>query len=125
MARVIKNIEIENKKINALFDPGALHTYVEKDLLKDVPIRNVLRPYKVGLGGKVIEVTEYCAISGRIEGLGFHTEAIPVDKIGMIDGKRVKVLIGALTMEEWEISINPKKNTLDLTGLRRGEFIEY
>lgn len=125
MARLIKKIEIEGKKINALFDTGALSTYVERDILIDVPIRKVTRPYKVGLGGRSIDVNEYCAISGKIEGLGFHTEAIPIDKIGKLDGKMVRVIIGALTMERWEISINPKKGTLDLTGLERGIYTEF
>jgi hypothetical protein len=37
----------------------------------------------------------------------------------------MEILIGALTTKEWEISISPKKGTLDLTGLLRGEFTEY
>jgi len=77
------------------------------------------------LGGKIIEVKEYCSIEGKIEGHVFHTEVIPLDDIGKVDGKVIDVLIGALTMEEWEIIPNPKDATLDLTGLKRREFTEF
>jgi len=48
-----------------------------------------------------------------------------VAEIGKIDGKEVTVIIGALTMEKWEIKLDPKTGELDLTGLRRREFTEY
>jgi len=49
---IIKKIEIEGQEAIALFDTGALHTYVVRSLLKDVPLRRVLEPYRVALGGK-------------------------------------------------------------------------
>jgi len=42
-----------------------------------------------------------------------------------VNGRELDILIGALTMEEWEINLYPKRGTLDLTGLKRREFIEY
>jgi hypothetical protein len=123
--RVLKEIEIEGKKATALFDTGSLHTYVSRRLLKGVPLRTISEPYKVALGGRVIEVKKCCIIEGKIEGLGFHTQVIPIDQVGRVDGKVVDVLIGALTMEEWEIIPNPKDATLDLSGLRRREFTEF
>ena len=50
--RIIKKIEIEGQEAIALFDTGALHTYIVRSLLKDVPLRQVLEPYRVALGGK-------------------------------------------------------------------------
>jgi len=123
--RILKEIEIEGKKANALFDTGSMHTYVSSRLLEGVPIRTLSKPYKVALGGRVIEVKDHCSIQGKIEGLDFHTEVIPIDEVGRIDGKVVDVLIGALTMEEWEIIPNPKDATLDLSGLKRREFTEF
>ena len=67
----------------------------------------------------------HCCIQGSIEGLEFHTEAIPIDEIGHVDGKKINVIIGALRMEEWEIIPNPREGTLDLTGLNRREFTEF
>jgi hypothetical protein len=123
--RIIKEIEIEGKKANALFDTGSMHTYVLSYLLENAPVRTLSRPYKVALGGKTIIVDKHCSIQGKIEGLDFHTEVVPLDEIGKINGKKIDILIGALTMEEWEIIPNPKDGTLDLTGLKRREFTEF
>lgn len=123
--RIAKEIEVEGKKARALFDTGSMHTYVSRWLLEGVPIRTLIHPYSVALGGRVIEVKEHCSIEGTTEGLGFHTEVIPIDEVGKVDGKTIDVLIGALTMEEWEIIPNPKDATLDLSGLRRRAFTEF
>ncbi|MDI6840891.1 MAG: hypothetical protein QMD71_08620 [bacterium] len=123
--RIVKEIEIEGKKIVALFDTGLFHTYVVRQFLEGVPIRRVPRPYRISLGGRTFEVKECCTIIGEIEGYGFHTEAIPIDKLGKVDGKSINAIIGAGTLEEWEILINPKNGALDLSGLKRGEFTEY
>ena len=123
--RIVKKVEIEGQETTALFDTSALHTYIVRFLLKEVPLRQVLEPYRVALGGKRIEVKQYCSVNGKIEGFGFHTAAIPVDEIGKINGQTINVLIGALTMEEWEIIPNPKDGTLDLSGLKRREFTEF
>jgi len=123
--RILKEIEIEGKKANALFDTGSMHTYVSSQLLEGVLVRTLSVPYKVALGGRIIEVKKYCSIEGKIEGLVFHTEVIPIDEVGKVDGKVVDVLIGALTMEEWEIIPNPREGTLDLSGLKRREFTEF
>ncbi|MCD6254998.1 MAG: hypothetical protein J7J44_01840 [Deltaproteobacteria bacterium] len=62
--RIIKKIEIEGQEAIALFDTGALHTYVVRSLLKDVPLRRVLEPYRVALGGKRMEPLIYQALRG-------------------------------------------------------------
>lgn len=123
--RIIKKIEIEKQEVTALFDTGALHTYIVKNFLKDVPIQKILEPYKVALGGRRIEVNEHCLVNGKIEGLGFSTYAIPIDELGKVNGNTINVIIGALTMEEWEIIPNPKDGTLNLEGLKRREFTEF
>jgi len=123
--RIVKRIEIEGKPATALFDTGSMHTYVARWLLEGVSVRTLSRPYTVALGGRTIEVTEHVSAQGKIEGLEFHTEVIPIDTLGRIDGKEIDVLIGALTMEEWEIIPNPKQGTLDLSGLKRREFTEF
>jgi len=122
MAKIIS--EIEEQPALALFDSGATHTYIEKNLVRGLP---VLKPYQVGLGGggKVIEVKEVCTIRARIEGLEFDTKAIPLAEIGAADGRRLGLIIGALPMEEWEIRLNPENGALDLAGLRGREFTEY
>jgi len=122
---IIKEIQIEGKQAVALFDTGAVHTYIRSRLLSDVPKRTVTRPYRVALGGKEIRVTELCVALGKIEDLEFDAEAVPLEEIGRADGRELDAIIGALTMEKWEIRLDPKKQELDLEGLRRREFTEF
>ncbi len=127
MARIIKQIEVEGKPAMALFDTGAYHTYIRNEFVADIPGRmvSVVNPYKVALGGKIIEIKKLCIINGKIEGLDFATESVPIDEIGKADGYELDAVISALTMEEWEIKLDPKSQTLDLTGLRVREFTEF
>lgn len=125
MARIIKTIEIEGQQAVALFDTGAIYTYVRSSLVRNVPRRAMIPPARVGLGGRDIEIKELCFIQGRIEGLDFLADAVPVDDIGHADGRSLDALIGALTMERWEIRLDPKTGVLDLEGLRRREFTEF
>ena len=124
--RIVREIEIEGKEAMALFDSGSFHTYVVKELFHDVPVHLIsIAPYKVAIGGREIIVTESCIVRGKIEGLAFHTEATPIDSLGKIDGKPLDAIIGAITMEEWEIKLDPKSDALDLEGLRKRQFVEY
>jgi len=124
--RVIKKIELEGKPATALFDTGAYHTYIRRSFLKDVPKRTIKTPYTVALGGRTIEIKDLRLVMGKIEGLDFDLEsAAPVDEVGKIDGYELDAIIGALTMEKWEIKIDPRNEKLDLEGLRRREFTEF
>ncbi|MBI2916395.1 MAG: hypothetical protein HYY01_00220 [Chloroflexi bacterium] len=125
MGRVIKTIEIEGQPAVALFDTGATFTYVREKFLAGAPRLPVRRPIRVGLGGEHVNVRELCLIGGEIEGLDFATDAVPVAKLGKADGHELDVIIGARTMEQWEIRVDPKSGELDLEGLRRREFTEY
>jgi len=121
----MREIEIEGKRAIALFDTGSMHTYVREHLLIGIPSWTILKPYRVAIGGKSIEVQKIYHVNGRIEGLDFDTEVLPIDEIGKINGQNIDVIIGALTMEKWEILVNPKDGTLDLSGLKRREFTEF
>jgi len=125
MSRIIKEIEVEGKAAIALFDTGATFTYVKSQLISEVPRKRMERPAHVLLGGREIDISELCFIEGKIEGLDFVADAVPVDDLGRADGHALDVLIGALTMERWEIKLDPKSGQLDLEGLRRREFTEY
>ncbi len=48
-----------------------------------------------------------------------------IDELGKVDSQTIEVIIGASTMERWEIIPHPKDGTLDLSGLRRREITEY
>lgn len=125
MARVIKTIEIEGQPAVALFDTGALYSYVRSSFVREAPKRAMITPARVGLGGREIEIREYCIMQGKIEGLDFLTDAVPVEEIGHADGHELDVLLGAHMMEQWEIRLDPRTGTLDLEGLRRREFTEF
>ena len=125
MSRVIKTIEIEGQPVKALFDTGAFHSYVLRRYLESVPMRAVVKPYEVALGGETIEIKERALINGKIEGLDFDTSVVPVESLGKANGHDLDAIIGAITMEAWEITVNPKDGSLGLEGLRRREFTEY
>ncbi len=125
MSRIIKEIEVEGKPAVASFDTGATFTYVLSSLISETPRRRFKEPAHVALGGRDIDITELCFIEGKIEGLDFFTDAVPIDKLGRADGLQLDALIGALTMERWEIKLDPKAGVLDLEGLRRREFTEF
>jgi hypothetical protein len=127
MGRIIKTIEIEGQAVKALFDTGAFHSYLLRTYLEGVPERfvPVTKPYEVALGGETFEVREHALINGRIEGLDFNTMVVPINSLGKANGHNLDAIIGAITMEAWEITVNPKEGTLGLEGLRRREFTEY
>src|SRR5258707_1256461 len=64
MSRVIKTIEIEGQPVKALFDTGAFHSYVLRQFLESVPMRPVVKPYKVALGGETIKIRERALVYG-------------------------------------------------------------
>ena len=46
----------------------------------------MIPPARVALGGREIDIEELCLIQGKIEGLGFLADAVPVDEPGRADG---------------------------------------
>jgi hypothetical protein len=125
MGRVIKTIEIEGQPVKALFDTGAFHSYVLRRYLGSVPMRAVGKPYEVALGGETIEIRERALVNGKIEGLDFDTSVVPVESLRRANGHDLGAIIGASTMQPWEITVNSNDGTLGLEGLRRRKFTEY
>lgn len=124
MTKILKKVIIEGREATALFDTGSARSYVLTTVAKDTP-RVRVKPYTVGIGGRTITVREECILRGEIDGLEFTLKAIPVEELGTVNGHILGAIIGATAMEEWEIRIDMAKAELDLSGLRRREFIEY
>jgi hypothetical protein len=74
-----------------------VYTYGRELLLRGVARKVVARPLRVVLGGRMIEVREVCTVDGKIEGLDFFAETVPVGELGMADGQELDVIIGART----------------------------
>ena len=127
MSRVIRTIEIEGQPVKALFDTGTFNSYVLRKYLSGPPDRLVpiTKPYEVALGGETIVIRERALINGKIEGLDFDTSVVPAESLGKENGHDLDAIIGASTMQPWEITVNSKEGTLRLEGLRRRKFIEY
>jgi hypothetical protein len=125
MARIIKTIEVEGQPAVALFDTGTVFTYVRSSYVRNVPRRAMVPPVRVGLGDRDVEISELCLVQGKIEGLDFLTDAVPVEEIGQAEGHELDLLVGARTMEQWELRLDPRNGSLDLEGLRRRELTEF
>ncbi len=124
MARILRNVLVGGREVRALFDTGSARSYVLEEFVKGAP-RLKVKPYRVGLGGRIITVVEECILRCEVEGLEFTVKAIPIDGLGKIDGEEVGMIVGATAMEEWEIRIDMAKAQIDFTGLKRREFTEF
>jgi len=129
--RVVKKGKMCGKLVNILFDTGALNSYVRMEIINNECILGKINevPHVVILGGKKIRVTKKYVISCEIDGVVFSIYAVPVDDLGTIrtpEGEiKLDVIIGALDMERWGIIVIPSKNDVDLSAIKKGEFVEY
>src|SRR5260370_9894841 len=95
------------------------------NILKACPCAPWLNLMRSPSAAKTIKVRERALINGKIEGLDFDTSVVPVESLGKANGHDLDAIIGAITMEAWEITVNPKDGSLGLEGLKRREFTEY
>jgi len=124
MARTFKSIQIEGKEALVLFDTGSLRSYVREELASQIRWKTV--PFTVGLGGRSFQISEACVLNCAIDGLPFDIEAHPVEEIGTDEkGKKIDGIIGALSMEKWGLTPDPRTGSIDLTLLRKREFTEF
>lgn len=119
----MRQIRVDGRWLRALFDPDSLRSYISAEFRP--PSTRKAPPITVGLGGQVRRLDERCDITAAIEGLEFDMTAYVVDALGETEAGRIDAIVGALTMEEWWIKLDPKTGEVDLTGLRRREFTEY
>ena len=123
MSRIVKEIRINGKELNALFDTGSLRSYLKHEF-HPVGARRV-PAIRVGLEGKTLDLDQRCDVTAAIEGLEFDLTAYLVEELGETEQGRIDAIIGALCMEERYMKLDPRNGTLDLSGLRRREFTEF
>lgn len=130
MARPLVEVEIDGNKFHAILDTGSWRSYIRVELAKGCPVVSV-QPFQVRLGGKTFSIEEGSVIQGVVKdsqkvGYRFGAILFPVDDLGEEDGRRIDILFGALTLEDWgtvidESAIPPK---IDYARLRKGELVE-
>ena len=112
----------------ALFDSGSGRSYiVRRAVPRGAPRGQDPRPFSVGLGGRERRVQEWCALVAAVDGCPFSFKAYVLDSIGEEEGRPVELLVGAPVLEEWEIGLRPlgRRLVLDLSRLRKGEFVDF
>lgn len=120
--RIVREIEIEGHQLKALFDTGATLSYI-RAAFRPAFTRKT-RPITVGLGGEDRRLEERCDVAAGIDGLEFDMTAYIVDDLPETEFGQLDVIVGALTMEQWWMKIDPKTGELDLSMLRKREFVE-
>ncbi|MEW6687239.1 MAG: hypothetical protein AB1393_13720 [Candidatus Edwardsbacteria bacterium] len=125
MGRVRTNVRVNGCNCWTLFDGGARNTYVVQDVASHLPTFELEKPQSVSLGGRVYMVTKTCWLNCLVEGLPVQAHARVLEEIGPDEeGKKIEILIGALTMQEWGIRPIPDEERLDMTHYPK-EFVEF
>ncbi len=125
MGRIRRDIDIAGRQGWTLFDSGARNTYIVKDIAIDLPMFTLKAPQFVSLGGQSHHILNDCRLECTIDGFPILAHARVLEEIGADeDGKRIEVLMGALTMQEWGIRLNMEEEKLDLSHYPK-EFIEF
>lgn len=123
MARIVKEIEVDGRALRTLFDSGSLRSHIKAEFRP--PTARKVKPITVGLGGEVHQLDERCDLTATIDGLQFDMTAYIIEELGETEHGPLDAMVGALTMEEWYIKLDPRTGELDLSGLRKREFTEY
>ncbi|MCH8291343.1 hypothetical protein IH992_09610 [Candidatus Poribacteria bacterium] len=125
MGRIRKNIDIDGHNCWTLFDSGARNTYIVKDIAVNLPMFTLKQRQLVSLGGRSHNVINDCRLECMIDSFYILAHARVLEEIGVDEhGKRIEVLIGALTMQEWGIRLNMEEEKLDMSHYPN-EFIEF
>ncbi len=125
ISRVPKNIEIEGQPVVAFFDPRVMNSYLLRQFLGHALKVAVAPPLRIRVGPRTIEVTQWCIVNGKIEGLDFTTGKAVVDDPDWAEGHNLGAVIGLGTMGQRQILMDPTTGALDVDGLRRRKFTEY
>ncbi|MCH8317697.1 MAG: hypothetical protein IIA88_04265 [Bacteroidetes bacterium] len=125
MGRIRTNIKIGQKNFWTLFDSGARNTYIIEEIARELTTIVLKNPRPVSLGGETHNVVQTSLLECEIEGLPIEDNALVLNRIGIDDeGKKIEVIIGALTMQRWGINLNLVEEKLDMTNYPK-DFVEF
>jgi hypothetical protein len=127
MGRIYEYVEVNSKRLNTLFDSGAVRSYITRKSAKELglKIEKLKTAFKTALGGKTQIISEYCVVQGNIKGNPFYITSNVIEELGVDEkGEEIRLLFGANDMQIWNINLDLKRETLDLSRFRK-EFIEY
>jgi hypothetical protein len=125
MGRIRQMIRVDGRDAWTLFDSGARNTYIVPEVAALLATTKLPRPTPTRLGGETKISSVAAVLVGEIEGKGFHTEAMVLDRIGTDeDGNAIEILFGALAMQQWGIRLVPETESLDLSHYP-AEFLEF
>jgi hypothetical protein len=126
LGRIYESVEVNGKRLNTLFDSGAVRSYITRKSAEEtgLKIEKLKTAFKTALG-KTHIISEYCVVQGNIKGNPFYITSNVIEELGMDEkGEEIRLLFGANDMQIWNINLDLKRETLDLSRFRK-EFIEY
>lgn len=125
MGRIKDYLKVNGSSYWALFDSGAVNTYITPEVARKLTKEKLSEPHRVSLGGKSHQLTHRALLNAKIKDRDVSTEALVMDKIGRDEtGKEIQILFGALAMEKWNIKLDMRNKRLDMTHYQK-EFVEF
>lgn len=116
MGRGRENIVMNGKNYWILFDTGSRNNYIVKEATSSLPILKLRTPQYTLISGEEREITEMYFLSCFVHNLPITAYPIVVNELGEDEAhKKIEVLIGALTMQEWGIRPIPDEERLDMS----------
>lgn len=128
MGRILRDIQVEGEKKKAIFDTGSVQSFIVKKALPECAVCIKINPIDMRLAGSHHKITKRCFVEGKLENTKFEFDALVIDNLGRVQEKgdvELDILIGATTMEEWAMNVNPRKQTIDLGGLKKRQFLAF
>jgi len=123
-------VEVAGRRLNALLDTGSKRSYIRAEFVERFPPAPV-QPFEAKLGGEIFRFEEGRFVSGVVgdsEGRSYRFSCVlfPVRDLGEENGRRVDVLFGAVTLEDWGTLIDEgcTPPRVDHRLLRKGELVE-
>jgi hypothetical protein len=118
-------IKVNGWEFWTLFDSGSRNTYVVPEVAAMLTTSRFEVPFRSALGGEIKESTATAILEAEIEGRRVSTHAMVIDSVGQDeDGTPIRILFGALAMQQWGIRLIPEQEKLDLSHYPE-EFLEF